>query len=216
MVIANEIFQDYNIKITTDEHRHLGAVVGSNENKEELLIACTEYHAAFSGFIHGLRRRCTYLLKTIPGISRLLKPLDDAINIFIKVLLLQGYAFNPTGSVLFSLSAKYGGIGSIIPSEICQTEYKNSREITKEIRKEIQFQDNHASTTKIENNIKNQKKKLKDAKLQEVTNKISCKTMLRTIEASTENGAYICLTVIPIKNNDFFLEKQVGCNTNQI
>ena len=38
-------------------------------------------------------------------------------------------------------------MGLIIPSEICQEEYKNSREITKEstnkvIRNEIQFQDN--------------------------------------------------------------------------
>ena len=32
--------------------------------------------------------------------------------------------------------------------------------------------------------------------------------MLRLIEASTENGASIWLTVIPIKRNGFFLEKQ--------
>ena len=36
--IANETFQDYNIKIT-DGHRHRGAAVGSNENKEEFVIA---------------------------------------------------------------------------------------------------------------------------------------------------------------------------------
>ena len=32
--IANETFRDYNIKITIDGHRHLGAAIGSNENKE--------------------------------------------------------------------------------------------------------------------------------------------------------------------------------------
>ena len=32
--------------------------------------------------------------------------------------------------------------------------------------------------------------------------------MLRLIEASTENGASIWLTVIPVKRNGFFLEKQ--------
>ena len=31
--IANVTFQDYNKKITTDGHRHLGAVTGSNNNK---------------------------------------------------------------------------------------------------------------------------------------------------------------------------------------
>ena len=64
---------------------------------------------------------------------------------------------------------------------------------------EIQFQDNRVSTTKIKSEIKNQKKKLNDAKLQEVTNNTSCKTKIRSIEASTENGVSIWLTVIPIK-----------------
>ena len=51
IVVVNKIFQDYNIKITTDGH-HLGAVVGSNENKEEFLIACNKPQTTFSGFIH--------------------------------------------------------------------------------------------------------------------------------------------------------------------
>ena len=70
-------------------------------------------------------------MRTNPGISHLLKPLDDAIDIFIKVLL-QGYAFNTTECVLFSLRAKYGGMELIIPSEIGQKEYEHSREITEE------------------------------------------------------------------------------------
>ena len=64
----------------------LGTVIGSNDNKEEFVLAkvsewvkqlevltnfaCTEPHAAFSGFIHGLRHRYSYFMRTIPGISR--------------------------------------------------------------------------------------------------------------------------------------------------
>ena len=133
--IANETFRDYNIKVTTDGHRHLGAVVGSNENREVFVIAkvsewvkqleivtefeCTEPHAASYGYIHELRHHYTYFMRTVPGISHLFKPLDDAIDTFIKVLL-QGYTFNPTERVLFSLPAKYSGMGLIIPSEISQ------------------------------------------------------------------------------------------------
>ena len=89
-------------------------------------------------------------MRTNPGISHLLKPLDDAVNIFIKVLL-QEYAFNPTECVLFSLPAKCGGMGLIIPSEIFQEEYENSQKIAKEstnkvTRNKIQFQDNRLST----------------------------------------------------------------------
>ena len=155
--IANETFQDYYIKITTDGHRHRGAVIGSNENKEDSVIAqmsewvkqlevltnfaCTEPHSAFSGFIHGLSHCYTYFMRTIPEISHLLKLVVDAIDIFVKVLL-QGYAFNPTERVLFSLPAKYGGMGLIIPSEICQEEYDNFREITKESTNKVIIRNN--------------------------------------------------------------------------
>ena len=69
-------------------------------------------------------------------------------------------------------------MGLIIPSEICQEEYEDSQEITKEITSKVmrnknQFQDNCVSTAKMKNNIKNQKKKLNNVKLQEVTNHIS-------------------------------------------
>ena len=49
---------------------------------------------------------------------------------------------------------------------------------------------------------------MNNAKLQEVTNETSCKTKLRSIEVSMENGVSIWLRVIPIKGNGFFLEKQ--------
>ena len=78
----------------------------------------------------------------------------------------------------------------------------------------IQFQDNRLSTAK----IKNQKKKLSDAKLQEVTKNTSRKTKFKSIEAfSGEWSVYLV-------NNDTNKEKWflsgetslLGCNTNQI
>ena len=68
-------------------------------------------------------------MRTISGILHLLKPLDGAINTFIKASL-QGYVLNPTERVLFSLPANYSGLGLIIQSEIFQKEYNNSKEIT--------------------------------------------------------------------------------------
>ena len=139
--IAKETFRDYNRKITTDGHRPLGVVVGSNKSKEVFVIekvsewvkqleiltkfACTEPHAAFPGFIHGLRHRYTYFIRTIPGISHLLKPQDNGIDTFIKVLL-QAYTLSPTERVLFSLPAKYSEMGLIISSEICQEEFSSN------------------------------------------------------------------------------------------
>ena len=208
---ANEIFQKYNIYITTNGHHDLSTVIGSNENKEEYVITkvaqwvkqleilthftSTEPQKGFSGFINGLRHCYAYFMRTIPEISHILKRLK---------ILLQGYAFHPCPTFTTS-KMRWNGI---------KTEYGSSPEITKEttnkvICNEIQFQDNRVSTAKVKHSIKNQKKKLNDAKLQEVMKKSSCKTKLRSIEASTENGASIWLIVIPIKRIGFFLEKQV-------
>ena len=95
----------------------------------------------------------TYFMWTVPGISHLLKTLDDAIVTLIKALL-KGYTSNLTEHVLFPLPVKYGGMGLIIPSKFCQEEYENSWAITKEttnkvMRNEIQFLDNRVSTAKI-------------------------------------------------------------------
>ena len=76
------------------------------------------------------------------------------------------------------------------------------------MRDKIQFRDNRVSAAEIKSDIKNRKKKLNEAKLQEVTNNTSCKRKLRSVEASTENGASVWLTMIPIKRNGFSLEKQ--------
>ena len=48
----------------------------------------------------------------------------------LSILSLKCYAFKPTERALFSLPRKYGGMGLAIPTEICQEEYENSREIT--------------------------------------------------------------------------------------
>ena len=67
----------------------------------------------------------------MPDISHILKPLDDAISIFIKTLL-NGYNFNDDERILYSLPAKFGGLGVIIPSLMSDQEYRNSRIITNE------------------------------------------------------------------------------------
>ena len=81
---AKTLFQDSAIKLTSERHRHLGAIVGTVENKGTYVgekvqlwvsqvknlsqIATTQPHAAFTAFIHGLRHRFTFLMCTVPDI----------------------------------------------------------------------------------------------------------------------------------------------------
>ena len=225
---AKEIFASSTMEITSDGHKHLGAVVGTTENKENYVtdkvitwieevnklseIACTQPHAAYSAFIHGLRHRFTYTMRTIPDIAHLLKPLDAAIDNFIRVLF-QGYLFNSNERILLSLPARLGGMAIIIPSEISQNEYDNSRNITNDTitkvkSKEIIFEETKNQTTAIKSQIRAKNRNAQRKSLDEIKLKTTIKSKLRSIEASCESGASMWLTVLPIKQHGFFLEKQ--------
>ena len=81
------------IKIRSGGRTHLGKVIGKNDNKNKYIdkkveewckeieilsiIAATESHAAFSGFIFCLKQHYTYFMRTIPNISQILKRLQE-------------------------------------------------------------------------------------------------------------------------------------------
>ena len=177
---------------------------------EQLIkIAKTQTHSAFSAFNHGLRHRYTFIMRTIPNISAFLKPLDKKIDEFIKVLL-NDHNFNHHDRLLYSLPAKKGGLGIIIPSNMSDKEYFNSREITRTstncvVTQEKVYTDNRKE---IKANIKKEKQKLHSALFEELKLKIVCKDKLRALLSSIENGASNWLNVLPLKEHGFFLAKQ--------
>ena len=112
---AKEIFSNTGLNITTDERRHLGAVIGTDAFKqiyvnnlienwvEEIVnlseIAKTEPHVAYTAFTHGLKHRYSYAMRTIPNISENLKVLDTAItDHFIAAL------FKTTDLIIWNVS----------------------------------------------------------------------------------------------------------------
>ena len=91
---AQVIFADSNIQITARGQQHLGAALGTRDFGEEYVaskveswtaevsalagIASSRPHAAYCAFTHGMMGRWVYLMRTIPNISSLLQPLEDA------------------------------------------------------------------------------------------------------------------------------------------
>ena len=123
---AKRLFADSPINITCDGKRHLGAAIGTDAFKEEYVsgmvsqwcthikklttIAQSQPHAAYAGFIHGEQHKFGYFLRTLEGISDMLKPLDDTINNeFIPALF--GTTITDQDRELFSLPSKDGGLG---------------------------------------------------------------------------------------------------------
>ena len=125
-------------------------------------IAKSEPHAAYTAFTHSLRHKYNYVMRTIPNISDDLKPLDDAIrNTFIKAVF-NGYICNDIEMKLLALSIKFGGMGIVMPSEICDDEYQNSLKVIehtkmKTIQREMRY-DHDTNSKKIKQNIKNSKR----------------------------------------------------------
>ena len=92
---AEKLFENTKINITVTAKRHIGAVIGSQEcrdgyeiNKSYQIanevnnlyqIVKLEPQDAYNCFVSGFKHKLNYILRTIPDISRLLKPIDDII-----------------------------------------------------------------------------------------------------------------------------------------
>ena len=89
-------FRGTGITISTHGSRHLGTALGSLHFIEEYVdtkvkgwieeienlaaISATQPQAIYAAFFHDTQNKWTYLCRTIPGISHLLRPLEDAIQ----------------------------------------------------------------------------------------------------------------------------------------
>ena len=86
-------------------------------------------HVAYCVYIHGLANKWTYFLRTIPDISDLLKPLEDAIfNHFIPALV--GKPVSDVERALFALPVRLGGLGISNPQALSDSEFTASVRVT--------------------------------------------------------------------------------------
>ena len=189
--------------ITTEGHRHLGAIIGTDEFKNSYIekkvkdwideiqylseIAKTYPHSAYSAFVHGLQNRYTYNMRTIPDLSDHLQSLEDAIrNCFIKTLF-NGYICSDSERLLFSLPAKFGGLGIFVPTERSRIEYENSRHVTAEMIENVKNQvSNYDSKIEVKQNIvmnrlKNEKTKRYEKTLADIKGQITDPGSLESI-----------------------------------
>ena len=129
---------------------YLGAAIGSVQFKETYVkekewvkelnelsvLAKTEPQLAYAAYIFGLSERWMYLIRTMEDISHLNQPLENCIkNVFLPSFL--QFSFSDSERKLFSLPAKYGGIGVFNPTEICHYEFQSSSSATAPLVKMI-------------------------------------------------------------------------------
>ena len=179
-------------------------------NRELILLLSTGYGIA-----------TPIIMRTVPEISAVLKPLDKAIDNFITVLF-QGYLFNEDERALLSLPARLGGMGFIIPSETCRQQIKiPNKSLQLPPKKGNMVKTSLVATIKKPPKLKptsrTTKERMTQDQLEDLKYKITSRSKLRSIQASAnENGASIWLTVLPIKQNGFFLDKKAFWDATRI
>ncbi len=227
-------FQGTGIQITTEGKRHLGAVVGTEDFKQEYVkakvdswieeleelekIARIEPHIAYCAYVKGFQSKYTHVLRTIPGIEEHLHRLDDAIDLHVLKPILNYYQFSKLERVWFSLPPRLGGLGINMVSEIAPICYQNSKLMTANLvdrivqqhSSDISEQENGTQQVKLK--IKDEKTKREDGKVEFVKSKLN-PYLLRVYEAITEKGASSWLNAMPLKQHDFYLNKQTFWDT---
>ena len=225
---AVHTFAGSNVIITKKGQRHLGAVIGTQEFKKEYVekkvaewiqevktlsdIAKTEPHAAFAAYTHGLQHRWNFLMRTIPDISPLLRPLENTIRDIFLPKLVKSVALCDSMRDMLALPPKLGGMGISSPVKRADDENANSINLTKSLTERIVSQD---ARSEIDQNlvIEEKKKISRDRQQAQKITLEQLKTRLpddrvRKILAAQETGASNWLTSLPLRAKGFSLNKQ--------
>ena len=215
---AKHMFKDTGVKITSDGMRHLGAAIGSKDFKDSYVlqkiqewidsverlakIAVTEPQTAFSAFIERLQSRWVFMVRTIPDLAKAMQPLEDAIRQkFIPALL--GRTVNDLERELFSLPARFAGLGIANPCTQSEKQFKNSEELTAPLLELILAQDrklNAKHMRKTQDCIREIQKNQTEADLDGQLRKIEGQApneLKIAIEQACEKGASSWVTARP-------------------
>ncbi|KAG0730284.1 hypothetical protein GWK47_028536 [Chionoecetes opilio] len=218
--IGMRLFRDSGVTVTKDGQRHLGAVIGTPEFKQKYVeekvsewvkevgvlsdIAKTEPHAAYSVFTHGLQHRWSFVKRTIPGISRLLRPLEESIRkTFLPALLKTNFIIGNYVRELLSLPPRLGGMGITSPEEMAEEENRDSIHLIRSLTERIIAQDAKGETDQnavlgLKKTMSRNRQNAQVERLERLKDVMPIETV-KKISHSQETGASNWLTCLPIR-----------------
>ena len=224
-VAARILFDGTAINVTSRDHRHLGAALGSREYLEEYVsqkvedwvaqvvqlaeFAKSQPQASYAAFIFGLRHTWTYFQRTLPDVDELLEPLERAVADSLIPSITNHNCSNEERNLL-SLPVRFGGMGITNPKEDAASQYTSSVVSTTHLTERIVAQiHNPPDAEDVRSSISHSRKEKNDqfiAKSAAVKNYLPESTK-RAVDLAMEKGASSWLTAIPIKDLGFDLNK---------
>ena len=142
---ATELFHGTGVNITVEGKRHLGAAVGRQsfvhqyveekvaqwvQELDDLATIARSHSQAAYATSHGFIGKWSYLIRTIPNISDLLVPLEDAISKCFLSILTGKAALSDLERALFALPINAGGLSIPKPTDTASTKFISSCKIT--------------------------------------------------------------------------------------
>ena len=226
--LGKELFGDEGIQVTDEGRPYLGAAIGTVSYTNDYVrakvtqwssqlttlarIASTQPHAVYSALIHGFTSKWTYLCRTIPDISELMRPLDNILRSSIIPALTGRPPPNDLEATLFSMPVRKGGLGIRLPSNVADSEFRSSTQITSPICAHIASQhlSNGPNIAEAQVRARAETRKINRAKIDHKTLELldTLPEGLRTsIKLAQEKGSSTWLTSLPLAEHGFSLHR---------
>ena len=181
-----------------------------NEVAKLAEFAISQPQASYTAFTFGLRHRWTYFLRTLPDVAELLEPLERAIN-EVRIPAVTDHTVTKVEPDLLGLSVRAGGLGFTDPVVTSSSEYEASVKVTNPLVRQIVDQEHQPPDASEIRTLRLSARKQKDGclseRLEQVNNSLPTRTK-RAVELATEKGSSNWLTVIPLKELDYNLNKR--------
>ena len=226
-VVCKKNFKDTKINITSEGQRHLGAAIGSMEFRESFVkekvvewvcqlsilskIARFYPQAAYCAFTAGYRHKFNYMLRTIPGLSRHLQPVEDVIRHKFIPALCESRSCSDDERLLLSLPVKLGGLGIPDLTRMAALGYDASKSLTEHVAKKISNQNdlqvNSNICVHVYSNIAKKKSEYYQSILAFLREKMTS-AQSRANNIACSDGASIWLSSLPLKSENVSLTKR--------
>ena len=148
-------FQNSFLNITTEGHKYLGGVIGSNRYSEvyannlvndwvkQIMMFREIAKSETAGFINTF----AYHIRVIDGLELTLKPVDDAITQYLIPAWTDGHRCSPEERELLALPVRLGGLAIHILHNIAELGNKNTRMFCKQLTNNILKQQIRSKTS---------------------------------------------------------------------
>ena len=227
-VEAKKVFGD-EVNITTEGQRHLGAVIGSQEFKDQYCrekvlgwkgelealseIARSQPHAAYTVFTKGYKSKFTYFMRTIESFEDYVDPIQEVIDdLLLPTLFGQTEPLPSNLRQLFTLTPAQGGLGVPDLRFEAPQQFAASTTITAShvdsITKQSTFMVAGERSTE---ELKRQHQASKIASVKSRMESIDStlpSDLLRSVNLSRDKGASSWLTAVPLVDQGLVLNKQ--------